>query len=113
MVLAPCVRQGRGLVLTLRTRLDRGETAAFARGRSTLGAARLRPVDGGGTIDRPDRGFAGLSVPTFLPEILPAIEAGWRFDRQMSIPPTKKWGAVDALLFTIDHDGQDPAIGGH
>ena len=25
-------------------------------------------------------GYAGLSVPTFLPEILPAVEVGWRFD---------------------------------
>jgi RimJ/RimL family protein N-acetyltransferase len=25
-------------------------------------------------------GFVGLSVPTFMPEILPAIEVGWRFD---------------------------------
>lgn len=24
-------------------------------------------------------GFVGLSVPTFLPEILPAVEVGWRF----------------------------------
>ena len=24
-------------------------------------------------------GWAGLSVPTFLPEILPAVEVGWRF----------------------------------
>ncbi|MFC5719315.1 GNAT family N-acetyltransferase [Streptomyces gamaensis] len=26
-------------------------------------------------------GFAGLSVPGFLPEILPAVEIGWRFGR--------------------------------
>ncbi len=25
-------------------------------------------------------GYVGLSVPTFLPEILPALEVGWRFD---------------------------------
>ena len=25
-------------------------------------------------------GYAGLSVPTFLPEVLPALEVGWRFD---------------------------------
>jgi RimJ/RimL family protein N-acetyltransferase len=25
-------------------------------------------------------GFVGLSVPTFLPEVLPAVEVGWRFD---------------------------------
>jgi RimJ/RimL family protein N-acetyltransferase len=27
-------------------------------------------------------GFIGLSVPTFLPEILPAVEVGWRLDPQ-------------------------------
>jgi RimJ/RimL family protein N-acetyltransferase len=25
-------------------------------------------------------GYAGISVPTFMPEILPAVEVGWRFD---------------------------------
>lgn len=25
-------------------------------------------------------GYVGLTVPTFLPEILPAVEVGWRFD---------------------------------
>ncbi|MGH9259300.1 MAG: GNAT family N-acetyltransferase, partial [Acidimicrobiales bacterium] len=25
-------------------------------------------------------GYVGLSVPRFLPEILPAVEVGWRFD---------------------------------
>jgi RimJ/RimL family protein N-acetyltransferase len=27
-------------------------------------------------------GWAGLSVPTFLPEVLPAIEVGWRLGVQ-------------------------------
>jgi RimJ/RimL family protein N-acetyltransferase len=26
-------------------------------------------------------GFAGLAIPSFLPEVLPAVEAGWRLDR--------------------------------
>lgn len=26
-------------------------------------------------------GFCGLSVPSFLPEVLPAVEVGWRFAR--------------------------------
>jgi RimJ/RimL family protein N-acetyltransferase len=25
-------------------------------------------------------GYVGISIPTFLPEILPAVEVGWRFD---------------------------------
>ena len=29
--------------------------------------------------DRRIIGYVGLSVPTFLPEILPAVEVGWRF----------------------------------
>jgi RimJ/RimL family protein N-acetyltransferase len=32
----------------------------------------------------PDRclGFAGLAVPAFLPEVLPAVEVGWRLARE-------------------------------
>jgi RimJ/RimL family protein N-acetyltransferase len=33
-----------------------------------------RPRDGGPAI-----GYVGLSVPRFLPAILPAVEVGWRF----------------------------------
>jgi RimJ/RimL family protein N-acetyltransferase len=33
-----------------------------------------RRIDDGQVI-----GYVGLSVPTFLPEILPAVEVGWRF----------------------------------
>jgi RimJ/RimL family protein N-acetyltransferase len=60
---------------------DREETAAFVQAQlrewATVGfglwVARLR--DGGAVI-----GYLGLSVPTFLPEILPAVEVGWRLD---------------------------------
>jgi RimJ/RimL family protein N-acetyltransferase len=34
-------------------------------------------------IEKPSRriiGYLGLSVPTFLPEVLPAVEVGWRLD---------------------------------
>jgi len=27
-------------------------------------------------------GFAGLTVPSFLPEVMPTVEIGWRFARQ-------------------------------
>lgn len=30
-------------------------------------------------------GWAGLSVPTFLPEILPAVEVGWRLGEQYRV----------------------------
>jgi RimJ/RimL family protein N-acetyltransferase len=61
--------------------LDRLETEAFVRaqlaGWATVGfglwVARMR--DSGAVI-----GCLGLSVPTFVPEILPAVEVGWRLD---------------------------------
>ena len=43
-------------------------------------------------------GFTGLSEPTFLPEIMPAVEIGWRFSRQ-------SWGkgyASEAALAALD-----------
>ena len=43
-------------------------------------------------------GFAGLSQPTFLPEIMPAVEVGWRLARQ-------NWGrgyATEAARAALD-----------
>ena len=48
--------------------------------------------------DRSFLGFTGLSVPIFLPEIMPAVEIGWRFVRQ-------SWGngyATEAALAVLD-----------
>ena len=44
-------------------------------------------------------GFAGLAVPSFLPEVLPAVEVGWRLDRAW-------WGrglATEAARAIADH----------
>lgn len=43
-------------------------------------------------------GFTGLSRPKFLPEILPAVEIGWRFKREY-------WGkglATEAAMAALD-----------
>jgi len=43
-------------------------------------------------------GFTGLAEPTFLPEIMPAVEVGWRFARQ-------SWGngfATEAARAALD-----------
>ncbi|MGW7620015.1 GNAT family N-acetyltransferase [Streptomyces antimycoticus] len=48
-------------------------------------------------------GFAGLSVPTFLPEVLPAVEISWRLGRQF-------WGqgcASEAAHATLEFALQD------
>lgn len=48
--------------------------------------------------DRRFLGFTGLSEPSFLPEIMPAVEIGWRLARQ-------SWGkgyASEAALAALD-----------
>jgi RimJ/RimL family protein N-acetyltransferase len=55
--------------------IDRFQECWSERG---FGLFALELKDGGGFI-----GFCGLSVPTFLPEILPAIEIGWRLARRV------------------------------
>lgn len=60
----------------LRRMTDSWEQRGFG-----LFAVELRP-----TAARPEAagpvGWAGLSVPEFLPEVLPAVEIGWRLDRR-------------------------------
>lgn len=62
---------------------SRGETEAF------LERTRARYADPGIAVSAVVvkatgdlAGWAGLSIPTFLPEILPAIEVGWRLGEQ-------------------------------
>jgi RimJ/RimL family protein N-acetyltransferase len=70
----------------LRRAQTREETAAFIerqiasraeRGFSLWAAER---IDGEGSDAARLIGWIGLSIPTFLPEILPAVEVGWRLD---------------------------------
>jgi RimJ/RimL family protein N-acetyltransferase len=41
-----------------------------------LWAVQPRPAEDGACI-----GFAGLAIPSFLPDVLPAVEVGWRLGR--------------------------------
>ncbi|WP_090801632.1 GNAT family N-acetyltransferase [Asanoa ishikariensis] len=48
-------------------------------------------------------GFTGLAVPTFLPEIMPAVEIGWRLGR-------RHWGlglATEAARAVVQHARDD------
>lgn len=86
-------------------------------------------------------GWAGLSVPTFLPDILPAVEVGWRLGEQhrghgYATEAGRAWAryAFDALRlseivsiyepenlasgavmrrlgFTLDHETTHPTLG--
>ncbi|WNM36805.1 GNAT family N-acetyltransferase [Streptomyces sp. Li-HN-5-11] len=55
-------------------------------------------------------GWVGLAVPTFLPEIMPAVEIGWRLRR-------RSWGrgyateaAREVLAFAFDEAGLDRVV---
>ena len=73
---------------------DRAETAPFLRNRlDEWDACRFGLWI---AVEREtDRiiGFVGLSVPTFLPEVLPAVEVGWRSRRRRCrCPPSPRSG---------------------
>ncbi|MYT34084.1 MULTISPECIES: GNAT family N-acetyltransferase [unclassified Streptomyces] len=55
-------------------------------------------------------GFAGLSVPTFLPEVLPAVEIGWRLGRQFWGQGYASEAAHAALEFALQDRGLDGVI---
>jgi RimJ/RimL family protein N-acetyltransferase len=54
-------------------------------------------------------GWAGLAVPTFLPEVLPAVEVGWRLGEGFrgrgyateAASAALRWGFTDLGLDTI------------
>ncbi|AEV84740.1 acetyltransferase [Actinoplanes sp. SE50] len=55
-------------------------------------------------------GWAGLAVPTFLPEVLPAVEIGWRLSRAAWGHGFATEAATAALRFGFDTIGLDRLI---
>ncbi|MFG2329508.1 GNAT family N-acetyltransferase [Streptomyces sp. NPDC048604] len=55
-------------------------------------------------------GFAGLSVPEFLPEVLPAVEIGWRLGRPFWGQGYASEAAHAALEFALQDRGLDRVI---
>jgi RimJ/RimL family protein N-acetyltransferase len=58
-------------------------------------------------------GFCGLSVPTFLPEILPAVEIGWRLDMAYWGSGYGTEAAEASLSFGLDTLGLDQIVSIH
>jgi RimJ/RimL family protein N-acetyltransferase len=55
-------------------------------------------------------GMTGLSVPRFLPEVLPAVEIGWRLGRQFWGQGYASEAAHAALEFALQDRGLDRVI---
>ncbi|MCZ4102812.1 GNAT family N-acetyltransferase [Streptomyces sp. SID13666] len=55
-------------------------------------------------------GFTGLSVPSFLPEVLPAVEIGWRLGRQFWGQGYASEAAHATLEFALQDRGLDRVI---
>ncbi|AVZ72627.1 GNAT family N-acetyltransferase [Streptomyces lunaelactis] len=55
-------------------------------------------------------GFVGLSVPEFLPEVLPAVEIGWRLGRQFWGQGYASEAAAATLEFALQDRGLDRVI---
>lgn len=56
-------------------------------------------------------GFVGLSVPEFLPEVMPAVEIGWRLGQQFWGQGYASEAAHAALEFALQDRGLDRVIG--
>jgi RimJ/RimL family protein N-acetyltransferase len=87
------------LELSLWPGLSRSETATFLNTQITgwetnkFGCWIAIERNTGRTI-----GYLGLSIPTFLPEVLPAVEVGWRLDPDVWGLGYATEGATAALL---------------
>jgi RimJ/RimL family protein N-acetyltransferase len=55
-------------------------------------------------------GFVGLAVPSFLPEVLPAVEVGWRLAREHWGKGYATEGATAAMDYAFDVLGWDEVI---
>ncbi|NGO10707.1 GNAT family N-acetyltransferase [Streptomyces sp. HC44] len=55
-------------------------------------------------------GFTGLSVPHFLPEILPAVEIGWRLGRQFWGQGYASEAAQASMEFALQDRGLDRLV---
>src|SRR5438132_2380334 len=55
-------------------------------------------------------GFVGLAVPTFLPEVLPAVEVGWRLERRHWGNGYATEGGGAALRFGFEDLGLDRIV---
>ncbi len=62
--------------------------------------------------EEPERllGFCGLSVPMFLPSVLPAVEVGWRLGRDAWGHGYATEGAREALRFAFAEHGMAEVI---
>jgi RimJ/RimL family protein N-acetyltransferase len=63
-------------------------------------------------LDDPDAllGFCGLTVPMFLPELLPAVEVGWRFARDAWGHGYATEAARAALAFAFEELGMREVV---
>ncbi|GLZ78417.1 N-acetyltransferase [Actinorhabdospora filicis] len=55
-------------------------------------------------------GFTGLAVPNFLPEVLPAVEVGWRLGRGHWGQGLATEAAVAAVRFAFEDRGLDRIV---
>jgi RimJ/RimL family protein N-acetyltransferase len=58
-------------------------------------------------------GFTGLAIPTFLPEIMPAVEIGWRLGRRHWGQGLATEAAHAALRFAFTDRGLDRVVSVH